>query len=80
MNKLVKILVVIFLVVLIGVGIKFLTTKEEKGLLEKTGEKIDRQINKLERKIDPEGPVEKAGKKIDETLESIGDKIEELKK
>ncbi len=80
MNKLIKILVIIFLLVLIGVGIKYLATEEEKGFLEKTGEKIDRQINKLEREIDPEGPMEKAGKKIDETFENIGDKIEELKK
>jgi hypothetical protein len=43
----------------------------EKGPAERAGEKIDRQMDKVEDAIDPKGPVEKAGRKLDRAVDDI---------
>jgi len=45
----------------------------EKGPAERAGEKIDRQIDKLEDAVDPKGPAEKAGRKIDRAIDDAKD-------
>ena len=37
----------------------------DKGPAQRTGEKIDRGVEKVKDKLDPAGPVEKAGRAVD---------------
>jgi outer membrane lipoprotein-sorting protein len=41
---------------------------KEKGPAEKTGEKVDKALEKVEDAVDPKGPAEKAGEKVDKAL------------
>lgn len=41
---------------------------KEKTPAERTGEKIDKGVEKIKDAVDPKGPAEKAGEKIDKTL------------
>ena len=51
-------------VVALGAAV-FLAGCADKGPAQKTGEKIDRGVDKVKDKLDPAGPAEKAGRKID---------------
>ena len=46
-----------------GVGCK------REGAVEKAGKQVDKAVEDVKDKINPEGPVEKAGKKIDQAVE-----------
>ena len=48
---------------LVGVGC------EREGAVEKAGKQVDKAVEDVKDKINPEGPVEKAGKKIDQAVE-----------
>jgi len=48
---------------LVGVGC------EREGAVEKAGKQVDKAVEDVKDKINPEGPVEKAGKKIDKAVE-----------
>jgi|GEM_PF-5138061 len=80
MDKIIKVLTIILLVVLIAIGVKFLMPVKNQGFFEKTGQTIDKQINKVEEKLDKEGPAERAGRKFDEAIESAEQKLKELQK
>lgn len=45
-----------------------LVSCKEKTPAEKTGEKIDKAVEKVKDAVDPKGPVEKAGEKVDKAL------------
>ena len=49
--------------VLVGVGC------EREGAVEKAGKQVDKAIEDVKDKVNPEGPVEKAGKKVDQAVE-----------
>jgi hypothetical protein len=53
---------------LVGVGC------ERKGPVEKAGKQVDKAIEDVKDKVNPEGPVEKAGKKVDQAVEAAKDK------
>jgi hypothetical protein len=48
---------------LVGVGC------EREGAVEKAGKQVDKAIEDVKDKVNPEGPVEKAGKKVDQAVE-----------
>jgi hypothetical protein len=50
---------------LVGVGC------EREGAVEKAGKQVDKAIEDVKDKVNPEGPVEKAGKKVDQAVEDV---------
>ena len=48
---------------LVGVGC------EREGAVEKAGKQVDKAVEDVKDKINPEGPVEKAGKQVDKAIE-----------
>jgi hypothetical protein len=47
---------------------------EREGAVEKAGKQVDKAIEDVKDKVNPEGPVEKAGKKVDQAVEAAKDK------
>lgn len=47
----------------------------ESGPAEKAGESIDKAVEDVRDKLDPQGPAESAGEKIDSAVESMKDAI-----
>jgi hypothetical protein len=56
------------LVGVMGVAAAGLSACENKGPVEKAGEKIDNALEKAKDAVDPKGPAEKAGEKVDKAL------------
>lgn len=50
-------------IALVGVGC------EREGAVEKAGKQVDKAVEDVKDKINPEGPVEKAGKQVDKAIE-----------
>lgn len=61
---------------LLGGGIVAIGCQRE-GSVEKAGKQVDKAIEDVKEKVNPEGPVEKAGKQVDQAVEDAKDKAKE---
>jgi len=65
-QKMIRVVASALLVVgftLVGVGC------EREGAVEKAGKQVDKAVEDVKDKINPEGPVEKAGKQVDKAID-----------
>lgn len=60
-----------FLPMLLAVPFLVLAGCSDPGPAEKAGESIDKAVEDVRDKLDPQGPAESAGEKVDEAVESV---------
>lgn len=60
-----------FLPMLLAVPFLVLAGCSDPGPAEKAGESIDKAVEDVRDKLDPQGPAESTGEKIDEAVESM---------
>jgi len=60
-----------FLPLLLAVPFLVLAGCSDKGPAEKAGQSIDKAVEDVREKIDPQGPAESAGEKIDNAIDSM---------
>ena len=60
---------ILALAAVLAIGTTYCTGCQEKGPVEKAGEKVDEAVDKMKDAVDPKGPAEKAGEKVDRALD-----------
>lgn len=60
-----------FLPMLLAVPLVVLAGCSDPGPAEKAGESIDKAVEDVRDRLDPQGPAESAGEKVDEAVESV---------
>lgn len=60
-----------FLPMLLAVPFLVLAGCSDPGPAEKAGESIDKAVEDVRDRLDPQGPAESAGEKVDEAVESV---------
>jgi tRNA A37 threonylcarbamoyltransferase TsaD len=62
---------VVLVSMLVSGGVLCFTGCEQKGPVERAGEKIDRAVEDMKDKIDPPSPAEKVGRAIDRAVDDV---------